>query len=34
VSVFDFKIQRPSKPDNGKLQPCFIGYGHIPGLRP
>jgi cell wall-associated NlpC family hydrolase len=34
VSVFDFKNQRPGKTDNGKLQPTFIGYGHIPGLRP
>jgi cell wall-associated NlpC family hydrolase len=34
VSVFDFKIQRPGKTDNGKLQPAFIGYGHIPGLQP
>jgi hypothetical protein len=32
VSVFDFKIPRLEK-DNGKLQPTFIGYGHIPGLR-
>lgn len=33
VSVFDFKIQRPEKTDNGKLQPTFIGYGHVPDLR-
>jgi cell wall-associated NlpC family hydrolase len=33
VSVFDFKIPRPDKNENGKLQPAFIGYGHIPGLR-
>ena len=33
VSVFDFKIQRPTKSENGKLQPTFIGYGHIPGVR-
>ncbi len=33
VSVFDFRIQRPGKVDEGKLRPTFIGYGHIPGLR-
>jgi peptidoglycan DL-endopeptidase CwlO len=33
VSVFDFQIPRPDKNGNGKLQPSFIGYGHIPGLR-
>ena len=33
VSVFDFKIPRPDKNGNGKLQPTFIGYGHIPGLQ-
>jgi peptidoglycan DL-endopeptidase CwlO len=33
VSVFDFKIQRSTKSENGKPQPTFIGYGHIPGLR-
>ena len=33
VSVFDFKIERPGKNDDGKLRPTFIGYGHIPGLR-
>lgn len=33
VSVFDFKIQRAAKPEEGKLRPTFIGYGHIPGLR-
>ena len=32
VSVFDFKIPRPDKNGNGKLQPMFVGYGHIPGL--
>ena len=33
VSVFDFRIQRSGKADEGKLRPTFIGYGHIPGLR-
>jgi hypothetical protein len=33
VSVFDFTIPRPDKNGNGKLQPSFIGYGHIPGLQ-
>jgi len=33
VSVFDFKVQRNGKADDGKLRPIFIGYGHIPGLQ-
>jgi cell wall-associated NlpC family hydrolase len=33
VSVFDFKIQRGAKTDDGKLRPTFVGYGHIPGLH-
>ena len=33
VSVFDFRIQRLGKTDEGKLRPTFIGYGHIPGLQ-
>ena len=33
VSVFDFRIQRSGKADEGKLRPTFIGYGHVPGLR-
>src|SRR5438552_7291018 len=33
VSVFDFKIQRLGKAEEGQLRPTFIGYGHIPGLR-
>src|SRR5437588_1279804 len=33
VSVFDFKLPRPDKNGNGKLQPNFVGYGHIPGLQ-
>jgi hypothetical protein len=33
VSVFDFKVQRNGKADDGKLRPTFIGYGHIPALR-
>jgi cell wall-associated NlpC family hydrolase len=32
VSVFDFKIPKAGKSDEGKLGPNFIGYGHIPGL--
>lgn len=32
VSVFDFKIPRPGKTDEGRMSPNFIGYGHIPGL--
>ncbi len=33
VSVFDFRIERGGKSDEGKLRPTFVGYGHIPGLR-
>ena len=32
VSVFDFKVARLGKTDEGRLTPAFIGYGHIPGL--
>ena len=32
VSVFDFKIPRPGKTDEGRMSPSFIGYGHIPDL--
>ena len=32
VSVFDFKIPKPAKTDEGRLTPTFIGYGHVPGL--
>jgi cell wall-associated NlpC family hydrolase len=32
VSVFDFKVSRVGKTDEGRLSPMFIGYGHIPGL--
>jgi cell wall-associated NlpC family hydrolase len=32
VSVFDFKVSRTGKTDEGKLTPMFIGYGHVPGL--
>jgi peptidoglycan DL-endopeptidase CwlO len=32
VSVFDFKISRTAKTEEGRLTPTFIGYGHIPGL--
>lgn len=33
VSVFDFKVHRVGKSDDGKRHPTFVGYGHIPGLR-
>jgi peptidoglycan DL-endopeptidase CwlO len=33
VSVFDFSIHHGTRNGEGKLQPTFIGYGHIPGLR-
>jgi cell wall-associated NlpC family hydrolase len=33
VSVFDFRMERAGKNDEGKLRPTFVGYGHIPGLR-
>lgn len=32
VSVFDFKIPKPAKTDEGRMSPSFIGYGRIPGL--
>jgi peptidoglycan DL-endopeptidase CwlO len=32
VSVFDFKVSRTAKTEEGRLTPNFIGYGHIPGL--
>jgi cell wall-associated NlpC family hydrolase len=32
VSVFDFKVSRTKKTDEGRLSPSFIGYGHVPGL--
>jgi peptidoglycan DL-endopeptidase CwlO len=32
VSVFDFKVARGSKTEEGRLTPTFIGYGRIPGL--
>lgn len=32
VSVFDFKIPKPAKTDEGRSSPNFIGYGHVPGL--
>jgi len=32
VSVFDFKVARTSKTEEGRLTPTFIGYGHVPGL--
>lgn len=31
VSVFDFKIPRPGKTEEGRTTPNFIGYGHVPG---
>jgi cell wall-associated NlpC family hydrolase len=33
VSVFDFNIPRRDKNGEGKLQPSFVGYGHIPGSQ-
>jgi peptidoglycan DL-endopeptidase CwlO len=33
VSVFDFTIPHPEKNGNGKLQPQFVGYAHVPGLQ-
>jgi cell wall-associated NlpC family hydrolase len=32
VSVFDFKIPKPAKTNEGRMSPNFIGYGRIPGL--
>ena len=32
VSIFDFKIPKPAKTNEGRTSPNFIGYGHIPGL--
>jgi cell wall-associated NlpC family hydrolase len=32
VSVFDFKVARVAKTDEGRLTPAFIGYGRVPGL--
>jgi cell wall-associated NlpC family hydrolase len=32
VSVFDLKISRASKTNEGRLTPSFIGYGRVPGL--
>jgi len=32
VSVFDFKIPKPAKTNEGRMSPSFIGYGQIPGL--
>jgi peptidoglycan DL-endopeptidase CwlO len=32
VSVFDFQIPHPDKNGSGKMQPSFVGYGHVPGL--
>ena len=32
VSVFDFKIPKPAKTNEGRTSPNFIGYGHVPGL--
>lgn len=32
VSIFDFKVSRAGKTDEGRLTPTFIGYGHVPGL--
>jgi cell wall-associated NlpC family hydrolase len=32
VSVFDFKMPKAGKTNEGRTTPSFIGYGHIPGL--
>jgi peptidoglycan DL-endopeptidase CwlO len=32
VSVFDFTIPHPDKNGSAKLQPLFVGYGHVPAL--
>jgi hypothetical protein len=32
VSIFDFKIPKPAKTNEGRMSPNFIGYGQIPGL--
>jgi cell wall-associated NlpC family hydrolase len=32
VSIFDFKIPKPAKTNEGRTSPSFIGYGHVPGL--
>lgn len=32
VSVFDFKIPRPGKTEEGRMTPSFIGYGRVPDL--
>jgi peptidoglycan DL-endopeptidase CwlO len=32
VSVFDFKMPRAEKEDDGKTHPRFVGYAHIPGI--
>ncbi|HYJ07325.1 MAG TPA: NlpC/P60 family protein [Chthoniobacterales bacterium] len=32
VSIFDFKIPKPAKTNEGRMSPSFIGYGRIPGL--
>jgi len=32
VSIFDFKIPKPAKTNEGRMSPSFIVYGRIPGL--
>ena len=32
VSIFDFKLSKPSNSNDAKLSPVFVGYGPIPGL--
>jgi cell wall-associated NlpC family hydrolase len=34
VSVFDFKIARPTTTNEGRTTPTFVGYGHVPDLSP
>jgi len=33
VSVFDFKLPRAEKEEDGKAHPRFVGYAHVPGLQ-
>jgi cell wall-associated NlpC family hydrolase len=33
VSIFDFKLSKPSNSNDAKLSPVFVGYGPIPGLN-
>jgi cell wall-associated NlpC family hydrolase len=33
VSIFDFKLSKPSNSNDAKVSPVFVGYGPIPGLN-